>query len=215
MKKLLIILLFSLASQAQAAIIPDGSQFGFGGFTWDVFYGNFDDQGNGFIDDANIGTGSLAFQSSNDSSPTVPGLTLAAEMSTLIDTAGILSFSWDYETFDGDPINDPFVAFVEDSFFNFSLIDIVDVDGAASQSSSLLGFDFAIHLSADDLFGLSLDSIDDAFGFAEASISNFSFIADGTGGQPGGQVPEPSIFALFGLGLVGLGLVRRKRLTNN
>lgn len=105
--------------------------------------------------------------------------------------AGItLDFFWFFVTLDGDgPSFDPAGYFVNDSFFQLS-----NDDGPDIQS----GFVSGVVLNSGDVFGFYVDSTDGCCGGGSITIS-------------GTEIPEPSTWALFGLGLGALGLTRRLR----
>ncbi len=204
LKNIIFILLLGLGGQAQATIIANGGTFDFGGFTWttnydnafaldksDPFYDPFFDAGNGSIEDIDTPLEQVTITGSGLGS----GIFTSTQMTTTATAAGSVSFFWDYETFDFDPSCDPFVALL-----NGIAIDIADPLGGLAQNGL---FEFT-DLEIGDVFGFSIDTVDDYFGYATANIRT-----DGIGFRPN-PVPEPSIFALFGLGLVGLGLARRK-----
>ena len=107
--------------------------------------------------------------------------------------AGSVSFSWAFSSFDsGGPSWDPFGYLLNNTFVQLT-------DGAGSNSQSGLA-SFAV--MTGDVFGFRQASEDSLFGAGVTTISVFSAPT---------AVPEPASLALLGIGLAGLGFIRRRR----
>jgi hypothetical protein len=220
MRKFILIALLGVFGSAQADII--GFQGDYAAEHWTV---DIDGSGTASFsagDPASLDALTLTTPANFD--PLGFGGEIATTQITTTATAdGTVGFSWSLSLI--DPLDLSFDPFIFDPFWDFqnAISFLYDGDGTLLSDPSDFSIDysvanvisgsFAFEVLADDTFGFLLDGFD-SFYNATATINMFT--APGSpngGGRPNGNVvPEPSIIALFSLGLVGLGLVRRRRL---
>jgi len=117
------------------------------------------------------------------------------DFTTLAVGDGLVSFSWDYITFDsGGPSWDPFGYLLGGTF-----TQLTDNGGGQSQSGSA-----SFSVLAGQTFGFRVNSVDDTTGPAQSIISSFE--------APGAAIPEPGTWAAAALLAGGAGFMRwRKR----
>jgi hypothetical protein len=116
------------------------------------------------------------------------------DFTTLAVGAGLVSFSWDYITFDEGPSFDPFGYLLDGTF-----TQLTD-DGGGSPQSGTASFS----VLAGQTFGFRVNSVDGLFGPAQSIISSFEVGS--------AAVPEPGTWAAAALLAGGAGFMRwRKR----
>jgi hypothetical protein len=117
---------------------------------------------------------------------------ILTDYTTLAVGDGLVSFSWDYFTFDGAPVFDPFGYLLDGTF-----TQLTDNGGAISQSGSA-----SFSVLAGQTFGFRMVTVDDIYGRAQSTISSFEVAA----------VPEPGTWAAAALLAGGAAFMRwRKR----
>lgn len=141
---------------------------------------------------------SVSLTSADDGDPSAFGHAASSfvDFTIVVTAAGTISFDWAYESFDTffGPAFDPF-------FYlrNGSPTQLSPFSGSTDSGSE------SVDVWVGDSFGFRIESFDGLDGPAEATISNFNFTA------ANGSVPEPASLALLGLGLAGLGAMRRRK----
>jgi hypothetical protein len=116
------------------------------------------------------------------------------DFTTLAVGDGLVSFSWNYETFDTGPNWDPF-GYLLDGVFT----QLTDDSGAQTQSGSA-----SFSVLAGQTFGFRVNSVDDTSGRAQSTISSFE--------APSAAIPEPGTWAAAALLAGGAAFMRwRKR----
>jgi hypothetical protein len=177
--------LLSSAGTAQAAIV--GFQGPYDPANWTLTPNG----GNGSVDTSGAPT-SITLVGSDTGSNI--GLRFT-DFTTLAVGDGLVSFSWDYETFDnGGPGEDPFGYLLEGNYTQLS-----DNGGAMVQSGSA-----SFSVLAGQTFGFRVVTVDDLWGPAQSTISSFEVGS--------AAVPEPGTWSAAALLAGGAGFMRwRKR----
>ena len=200
-KKVMIVLLLGVASQTQASIIDTtNTDFNLGGLTWTSSFQYFSgpggdptlDPGGAIRTGVDAFNGELEIQGSNNGT----GVYSESAMYSSSAVAGTLDFSWVY--------NSPDLANLD--FFIWINEGTGDVTRTLALSAAS-GIESLV-VSAGSLFGLSIDTRDNTFGYGYVDISDLQFTA--AGALPT-AMPVPGALALFGIALAGLGFVRKQK----
>jgi len=175
--------LLSSAGTTQAAIV--GFQGPYAPVNWTLTTNG----GSGSVDTSGAPT-SITLEGSNS------GRGNSTDFTTLAVGDGLVSFSWDYTTFDSGSYYDPF-GYLRDGTFT----QLTDRDGPLNQSGSA-----SFSVLAGQTFGFRAFTIDGTGGQGLATITSF----EAPGG--GAAVPEPGTWAAAALLVGGAGFMRwRKR----
>ena len=175
--------LLSSAGPAQAALIV-GFQGPYDPVNWTLTTNG----GDGSVD-TSVAPGSITLVGSNN------GAGNFTDFTTLAVGDGLVSFSWDYSTFDDLAVFDPFGYLRNGTFTQLTDNSLRNQSGSASFS-----------VLAGQTFGFRADTIDSMYGPGLATITSFE--------APGGSaaVPEPGTWAAAALLAGGAGFMRwRKR----
>jgi hypothetical protein len=180
----------SIRYTAMAAILAVGVP----GTTMAAFIGNFDVSRWALIDSA---SGSVGVGSAPDVITLTGGDSVIGGTTDFTNTAldsGTLSFDWAYVTNDvyQDPLFDPFGYLLNGAF---TVLAGISTPESPSQVGSV-----SLQINAGDVFGFRAETLDGYYGPSVTNISHFEF-----------AVPEPSIWALFGVGLVGVAARQRRQ----
>ena len=215
MRRFIFVFLFLLAGHAQAALNDDftigtGSSVIQFPFTGDPANGTASYDAD--LDEITIIGADYSFDADNAFSETLTSFSITAT------SAGSLSFEWELTTedvgFEGDfeSLDLTLNGNPSSQILPSSFLGLVGTDPDTFEySNSAFGSVTALDLLAGDILSFNLFSYLSIDGAATARIFEFAFtLADATGGQ-GGNVPEPSILALFVLGLAGFTIARRNR----
>jgi MYXO-CTERM domain-containing protein len=146
---------------------------------------------------------SLSMTSGNDENPN--GDPSDTDVSIVLASGGTVSFDWSYLTNDGDgPEWDPFFAGVMSA-----PVQLSNDLGANAQGGS---FSFSGNLG--DEIGFRMYTVDNSFGSATVTITNFCFRGPNDPDCASNPTPEPGGIALLGGALLA-GLAARRRLTTS
>ena len=129
------------------------------------------------------------------STPFLDGLSSSTRDLTVAFDSDVAAFGFDSRQISGETNFDITIQFLSDPDFNGNFA----IPNLASGALRFYGF----QSSATDIQSVVISFNDGFFGF---SLDNFTF-----GGTPSTDVPEPTALALLGLGLAGMGLLRKRR----
>jgi hypothetical protein len=178
-----------LVLPGRAAAAPIGFSGPYAPANWTTTLNN----SNGSVDTTGAPTSITILGSDNGSG--LPGDT---DFTIPVPASGTISFDWDYLTNDsGGPFFDVFGYLLNGTF-----VQLTDDLGGLSQSGTT-----SVPVNAGDVFGFRVNSFDNDFGPAQATISNF----DGPGATNGPAIPEPTSLALFGMMALAGGAYYRLR----
>jgi hypothetical protein len=182
--------LVPVAALVAAAVLPARADFS-GAYAVSNFSLLTSISSDGFVDTTGAPASITLF--SSDSGEEASSTT---DFQITVPESGTITFDWDYSTFDGGAIFDPFAVVV-----NGTETTVFD-DSSLTVGSGLA---YSVPVLAGDTFAFRLSSTDNIFGRGSVTISNFS-------GPVSSVAPEPGTIALLGVGLLGgLAVARRRR----
>ncbi|NEO98067.1 MAG: PEP-CTERM sorting domain-containing protein [Symploca sp. SIO2E9] len=154
---------------------------------WDFSNLNAD----GFVDTTNAPS-SITLTGGNNGS----GFSGQTSYTTTSLANGLVSFNWNYITTDVDgPFWDPFGFIVNGNF------TLLSKDNGGFLQSNI----FSTTVNKGDIFGFAIDTVDNIFGAASVTISDFN-------APEAESVPEPaSLLGLLTVGALGAGSVLKRK----
>jgi hypothetical protein len=174
-------LTLAAASSASAATVF-GFQSPYAPINWTLTNSDAD----GFVD--TTGAPASISLTGGDNGSDDPGTT---DYTTTAAAAGTVTFDWNYSTANGSAFWDPFGYLLNGSF-----TQVTNNGGGVVQNGTS-----TFNVLAGDSFGFRIFTVDNIFGRASVTISNFS-----------APIPEPStVLSLLVLGGLGAGLKYLKR----
>ena len=148
--------------------VDSAQAFGFTGAYAPSNWTLSNDNTNGYVDTSNAPS-SISIIGGNQGEEAGFGFGQTTYTTTAL-IGGLLSFNWSYGTADWDPSWDPF-GFV----LNGAFTQLTNSSGPNGQSGA-----FSTTLAQGDIFGFGINTVDNAFGSGNATISDFA-----------APVPEP------------------------
>lgn len=133
-----------------------------------------------------------------DSYPNTPGVPQEFDFSHAAAASGTVSFDWIFDA-RGDACCSGLNFYVNSTLYNLSAGNFTD---PYKYEGGYVTGSFSVAVLAGDTITFGAFSADSCCGATINTISNFS--------APG-EVPEPASLALFGLGLIGVAGIRRRK----